>query len=352
MADFVLELISFLSSDRLDLRQKALEILVERVDAESLLQHSLDISEYLHKLCYCLGDLETAVDSSKLIINILAERTDAVKLINIEPVINCILNLLQKDLKNTNIYLMLLSNVTVDERVTSVFVSHSISKLCLDSDLSYLSYMFNMFLEYNLSIESSTEEINGDFLWDTIDPWQYFSNVICNISRIDEGRKYIIQRSNNYIPKLLQQIPSKNITRRRGIIATIRNICFDSDEHLWLIYDVNIIPHILMPIVVNTPFTDKEKEGMDTVFFSQTENKKPDSDIEILKMILEIIILLCQRRNIREELRRRKIYPIVRNLDYIIEKDEISEIVFEIVDLLMRDEEPEAPSTSTSTSLV
>lgn len=57
-------------------------------------------------------------------------------------------------------------------------------------------------------------------------------------------------------------------------------------------------------------------------------------------MLLESVLMLCQRRVLREELRKRKVYPIVRNLDYVIEDEELSAIIFEIVNFLMRDDIP------------
>ena len=66
---------------------------------------------------------------------------------------------------------------------------------------------------------------------------------------------------------------------------------------------------------------------------------KPESDIEILKLLLECILLLCQTRQSRSDLRIKKVYCICRNLDDYLENDEISEIIYEIVNLLMRDEE-------------
>ena len=65
-----------------------------------------------------------------------------------------------------------------------------------------------------------------------------------------------------------------------------------------------------------------------------------ESDPDILILLLECLLLLCQRRAIRNELRRRKVYPIIRNLDYVIENERASEIIYELVNFLMRDEEP------------
>ncbi len=103
-----------------------------------------------------------------------------------------------------------------------------------------------------------------------------------------------------------------------------------------------MLPYILMPLVVATPFTEQEKLGMDPTLWMQAENtkKKSEPEPDIAKMLLECIILLCQRRGIREELRRRKVYPICRNLDYSQEDEAVSATILEIVNLLMGEEDP------------
>ena len=35
--------------------------------------------------------------------------------------------------------------------------------------------------------------------------------------------------------------------------------------------------------------------------------RQPEPDLEIMRMLLECIVLLCQRRGLREELRKRKV---------------------------------------------
>ena len=64
-------------------------------------------------------------------------------------------------------------------------------------------------------------------------------------------------------------------------------------------------------------------------------------DIDIILMLLECLLLLCQSKPCRQEMRRRKVYPIIRNLDNIMENESINSVVYELVDFLMRDEEVE-----------
>jgi hypothetical protein len=69
-----------------------------------------------------------------------------------------------------------------------------------------------------------------------------------------------------------------------------------------------------------------------------------------MKMLLECIVLLCQRRGIREQLRKLKVYTVIKNFhlkleDLIAEADAdaISNIVYEIVNFLMGDEDNNTP---------
>lgn len=77
--------------------------------------------------------------------------------------------------------------------------------------------------------------------------------------------------------------------------------------------------------------------------YAQGPNKKPDPETDIQKMLLESLQLLGQKRAIREEMRKQKVYPICRNLDYLQDDEDISSIIFEIVQLTMGDEDPNTP---------
>ena len=75
---------------------------------------------------------------------------------------------------------------------------------------------------------------------------------------------------------------------------------------------------------------------------AENEDRKPDEDSTVLEMLLECIVLLCQTRFIRNILRKSKVYPVCRNLDYYLHpnNDKVNEIMHEIVNFLERDEDP------------
>lgn len=84
--------------------------------------------------------------------------------------------------------------------------------------------------------------------------------------------------------------------------------------------------------------------------------------LDILQMHVECLLLLCQRRPMREALRRQKVYYVCRNLHYeVLEAEALSNAIEEVVQMMIRDEEtatadaaaalPPADTTSASSGL-
>jgi hypothetical protein len=61
-------------------------------------------------------------------------------------------------------------------------------------------------------------------------------------------------------------------------------------------------------------------------------------------MLLESLLILCQTRIIRDRLRVRKVYPVIRNLDYFQDNEEVSAAIYEVVTLLIGNEDQSNPS--------
>jgi hypothetical protein len=132
--------------------------------------------------------------------------------------------------------------------------------------------------------------------------------------------------------------------RRRSAVATIRTCLFDKEIHHWVIYELKGLTALLFPLVTKVPFTDKEKLGMDPILWMQGDKKEfePENDIRLL--LVECIHLLCQKRTIRDELRKRKAYAVIKNLAMEQEDDKVDEAIIDVVNLQMRDEGPDMPS--------
>ena len=114
-----------------------------------------------------------------------------------------------------------------------------------------------------------------------------------------------------------------------------------------MVNEVKILHELMMPLVTHIgsyggvkgdrtyvelePFTEVEKEGMHPLWWLKSEHNNNgdshdsnyDNQEDVLIMILEILLLLCQKREIRKLLLKAKIYPILRNLDLAYNQSEL-----------------------------
>jgi len=243
-----------------------------------------------------------------------------------------------------NLCLIVLNNLTISEHHAEVLCKHAINNDGYVPSPA-LHAMINHFVSHNPQKEEEglLYDPKIGFSSDMIreDPWAYAGNILTNLARCESGRKVILRQSLGYMPKLLAQIRSKNPVRRRGAVAVMRTCLFDKEIHWWALNELKITTTLLIPCVVATPMTDAEKEGMDPVLWMAAADPKKTHEpkIDILIMILECIILLCQARAGRDTLRKLRIYPICRNLDYLQEDEKASELILDIVNFMHRDEE-------------
>ena len=82
--------------------------------------------------------------------------------------------------------------------------------------------------------------------------------------------------------------------------------------------------------------------GMDPKLWmaAKNPNKKVEENNDCIQMLLECILMLCTRRLIREELRKRKVYPIIRNYNYSLsqENEKFDTLILDIVNFLQRED--------------
>lgn len=341
MASFE-DLLPFLNENRNDLKLRTLDVLLAQKWDESTLLDILvsDRFNYIPVIFSLLKDGELSLKTSFLLVNILSETHGVLKFVNGIEIIHDILKLLENKNKDSKVFLILLANLTIEEEIAQSFVEVVYYS---PTPPVHVHELIESFLNYDPQDEIFFESDDDRLL---ADPWQQVSSILCNISRLDKGRDVLFTRSKRVIPRLLLQISSRNITRRRGAVGTLKNLLFNVDEHQWLLQETETLTTILLPLLVNTPFTEAEELGMDPKLQKPADDKQPEPDIGIVLMLLECILLLCQRRIIREMLRKRKVYPIIRNLDYLLGNDTVSDIIFELVNLLMRDEDPNESNPS------
>ena len=131
----------------------------------------------------------------------------------------------------------------------------------------------------------------------------YLSPFISNLSQVADARKQLVDKDNPVIiSKLLAFVEYKaSHVRRGGVIGTLRNCCFDTSDHEWLLSEdngIDLLPRLLLPLAGPTP-ADMDPEEVDKLPVDLQyldDDKEIEKDPDLRKMLLEAIHQLCATR--------------------------------------------------------
>jgi hypothetical protein len=120
-----------------------------------------------------------------------------------------------QDAECTNLICLTLTTLTVSDGMLEEFFNLMDSKEEFEKKLmSCVRRFFN---------HNPQAEANDDFGADSIaDPGQHIGSFLCNISRVDQGRRFLLKKSNDFIPRLIVQVSSHNPIRKKGVIGSLR----------------------------------------------------------------------------------------------------------------------------------
>jgi hypothetical protein len=172
---------------------------------------------------------------------------------------------------------------------------------------------------------------------------RYLATVLSNLSQLSPVRKNILDKEQCIIQRLLPFTEyTGNIVKKGGVIGTLRNCCFEHDEHDWLLgSDVDILPRLLLPLAGPSPehLSDDEVENLPVELQYLDEDKKIEEDPDIRKMLLEALTQLCSKRPGREILRKKNAYIVLRELHKQEKDREVLLACENIIDILIKTEE-------------
>ncbi|SCV03493.1 LAMI_0H08592g1_1 [Lachancea mirantina] len=247
------------------------------------------------------------------------------------------------DLQNSSADIMciLLSNLAKEDIITKVFDFKKSPEDGIALDQSVFNSQMVMDCLMDCFVKGYDRKLN------TFANFDYLAYFFADISRFKRGREYFVHRQDydGVVPisKLLVFTEKyDNKTRREGVASTIKNSLFDAELHDALLTneDVNLLPYILLPIVCSkdSDLDDDELFNLPAELQLLPEDKQRDPNPEIICVHLESILLLCTTRSSREYLREKSVYPLIRSLEKNIENEDITDVCYRIVNMLMRGE--------------
>lgn len=252
------------------------------------------------------------------------------------------------DLSNTSADIMciLLSNLAKENTITKVFTFTRDGNI---EDQQKLPPIDHSIFKSNRVIDCLMDcFVKGyDRKLNKFATFDYLSYYFADISRFKAGRQYFIDNQEydgvTPISKLLvftEKYDSK--TRREGVASTIKNSLFDSETHQRLLEDesVNLLPYILLPIASakDSEIDEEDMFNLPEELQLLPEDKTRDPIPSIVCVHLESILLLCTTKEGREYLRSKSVYPLIRELHKNVENENIGELCYRIVNVLMRGE--------------
>ncbi|KAG5324687.1 HGH1 protein, partial [Acromyrmex heyeri] len=268
--------------------------------------------------------------------------------------------------------------------------SQNLIKVCLRAIMDKSSIMAdlccmilsNMTRPFHLIDRMITLIEQSGYSWDEIlsvftakqynikgDKLHYLGPVFSNLSRSPHIRRYLMDRHRCVIQRILPFTEySDSLIRRGGIVGTLKNCTFDTENHVWLLSpEVDLLSYLLLPLAGPEEFDDEDmsKLPINLQYLPETKTRETDPDIRqtimlllcyFRLMLLEALNQLCATKVAREMLRKANTYLILREL-HKWEKDKNCLLACEnVVDILIKTEkeidldnlkEVEVPSTYT-----
>lgn len=83
-----------------------------------------------------------------------------------------------------------------------------------------------------------------------------------------------------------------SLVRRGGIVGTLKNCCFDVENHEWLLSpEVDILSHLLLPLAGPEEFDDEDNDKLpiSLQYLPETKQREPDVDIRYRSVSIYII---------------------------------------------------------------
>ncbi|KAJ8939729.1 hypothetical protein NQ314_011015 [Rhamnusium bicolor] len=338
MAEAIKELTKFVQiGARLDLKVAAVEHLLGLTGTEDGLNAIIYSPQLLVSLISLLDDksVPVAKDASLCLINISANEKGAVALIDVDVSKDCpplqtppdnIVNQTLNNIFNPESYTsdqccMILSNLTRP--------SHLIEKVIdiVENSGKTFDELINVFTknQYNR---------NGGKL-------HYLGPVLSNLSQSHRVRLYILDKNKCVIQRLLPFTEYKDsLVRRGGVIGTLKNCCFESDFHEWLLSEeVDILPRLLLPLAGNEEFDEEDNEKLPLDLQYLPEDKLREEDPDIRCILLEALTQLVAKKSNREYMREKNTYIILRELHKWEKDKKVLAACENLVDILIRTEE-------------
>ncbi|XP_066144525.1 protein HGH1 homolog [Euwallacea fornicatus] len=336
MNEALTELLKFVQiGARLDLKAISLEHVLGLTGTLEGVEAVYEKPQLLVSLISLLEDTTSAIakDASLTLINVSANEKGASALLNLNIeadcpplqlppeniVIHCLNHIFNKESKIADQCCMILSNLT-----RPIYLIEKVIDIIEKSNKTFdaLIEIFTKY-EYNKSAKL-----------------HYLGPVLSNLSQSKRVRHCILDQDKCVVQRLLPFTEYKDsLVRRGGIVGTLKNCCFETDFHEWLLSDdVDILPRLLLPLAGPEEFDEEDNDKLPIELQYLPSDKEREEDPDIRCILVEAITQLCSKRITREFIRNKNSYIILRELHKWETDKKVLLACENLVDILIRTE--------------
>lgn len=180
----------------------------------------------------------------------------------------CVKNIKNPECAMADAWTMVLSNISrpahLDEQVFIEIKDHIKEFVNIFCQIDYnkqnchLNYL-GEWKELNECSMTFIETLNTQFLPSSV--CLFTGPIFSNITQIAESRDLFCKDESGLLNRLLPFMKyDESIVRKGGTVGLLRNICFDSNRHMHLLEDIDILPMLLFPLAGPEEFTDEEND--------------------------------------------------------------------------------------------
>lgn len=334
--DALEEICQFLNLDtRIDLKVIALKHVFSETGSAKGREVLLKLPNLLSRLIALTQDSSTAIskDAALALVNISADETGANALLLISE------THFQKEESNYNLIRICLRFIMDKESVLADPCCMILSNMTRPSHL--VERVITLIEKSRYSWDSIVAAFTAKQYNNTGAKLHHLGSVFSNLSQSPSVRRYLMDRDRNVIQRLLpftEYIDS--VVRRGGIVATLKNCCFDIENHEWLLGpEVDILAYLLLPLAGPEEFDDEDNDKLpiNLQYLPETKKREPDTNIRI--MLLDALTQLCATKKCREILREKNTYIILREYHKWEENEDALILCESLVNILIRTED-------------
>ncbi|XP_077582009.1 protein HGH1 homolog [Stigmatopora nigra] len=171
----------------------------------------------------------------------------------------------------------------------------------------------------------------------------YLAPLLSNLTQLPDARRFMMDKERCVIQRLLPFTQYEaSAVRRGGVIGVLRNCCFDSANHEWLLGDhVDILPFLLLPLAGPEELSEEDNDALPVDLQYLPEDKTREQDPDIRKMLVETLMLLTATKDGRRTLKDKNVYVIMREFHRWEKEPKVGCACEKLIQVLIGDEPEE-----------